>query len=247
MGHKEKLAVCSCKESPKPSSIKTALPDKLYLQTYTLQNQKSTRTTGPKDRSSPLWQGQPLQILLWTLLSQSLKREHSWIWTHRGKFWMILHPPTRDKLLAALKCCCEVSRALGPAQHCSILTVLSRQSHWSSGIQTILPGKLTVSPPDGRRDTVQVLHIKSREWKKKQIPSSLQYDTPKPRASTSCPRTMFFSLVFLLLLPIANPKVNSCWEAFLSISHSILKLPEYGGVWPAPHPLRTDDTFWTEF
>lgn len=241
------MAACSCRESPKPSSVKTTLPDKLYLQTYTLQNQKSTRTTGPKDRSSPLWQGQPLQIL-WTLLSQSLKKEHSWIWTHRGKFWMILHPPTRDKLLAALKCCCEVSRALGPAQHCSILTVLSRQIHWSSGIQTILPGKLTVSPPDGRRNTVQVLHIRSREWEKKKNRSHLPSNMTPQSQQCQYPLLELHSFLLFSTPPSHNQPKGEFLLGSLPIYFPFN--PETARVqWglTCPPPSQKDDMFWTEF
>lgn len=147
--------------------------------------------------------------MLWTLLSPSLKGEHSWIWTPCGKFWMTLYPPTQGKLLAALRFCCEVSRALGPAQHCFIMTVLSYEIQSLPGIQTTLPEKLKLSPLDGRRNTLQRTR---KKWgvKKKKIPSSLQYDIPKPTVSISYAKIMFFYFAFLLLLlPITNPKVNS--------------------------------------
>lgn len=105
--------------------------------------------------------------MLWTLLSPSLKGEHSWIWTPCGKFWMTLYPLTQDKLLAALRFCCEVSRALGPAQHCFIMTVLSYEIQSLPGIQTTLPEKLKLSPLDGRRNTLQRTRKKWGVRKKK--------------------------------------------------------------------------------
>lgn len=138
-GQKEQLAACSCRESPKPSSVKTTRSDKVYLQTSELVCWKAPGPQAPKTDhhlftkhyqdncckcykrfSFPLWRGNIAEYQL-PVASPGC----SCILQHETNCW--------------LKFCCVfwVQRALCPAQHCSTLAVRSQQNQWASGTQTI--------------------------------------------------------------------------------------------------------------
>lgn len=116
---------------------------------------KAPGPQAPKERSTPLWRvlwGQLLQTSS-MLLFLSFEGKIAECELPMAKFCMIWYPPTWDKLLAALKFDCAVPRAPGPAQfYCH-----SPQVTWFNDHQEYKPScqGSWLSPPDGRRNTLQ--------------------------------------------------------------------------------------------